>query len=492
LKALVLHPADNVAVAVTDIEMGAPIGAGVLRASEKIPQGHKVALRTLARGENVIKYGFPIGHVSAESIEAGRHVHVHNLKTNLHDKTAYTYEKRDCALPAHPPGSFDGYRRGDGRAGIRNEIWVLPTVGCVNGVAARLAHENQDLVRHGLEGLYAFPHPFGCSQLGDDHALTRKTLASLAKNPNAAGVLFVALGCENNTLDGLKAELGDFDESRIKFMCCQEVADEHRAGRALLEALSANAYTARRERLPVSALTVGLKCGGSDGLSGVTANPVVGAFSDMLIAQGGSAVLTEVPEMFGAESILMNRCADEATFRKTVAMIRDFKAYFIRHGQVIYENPSPGNKEGGLSTLEDKSLGCIQKGGHAPVTDVVVPGAQVTTRGLTLLGGPGNDLVSTTLLTAAGAQMILFTTGRGTPFGAPVPTVKISTNTRLFTEKPQWIDFDAGRVVAGGHISEIARELYAFVLDTASGRAQTRNEAGRYREIALFKDGVIL
>jgi altronate hydrolase len=275
-------------------------------------------------------------------------------------------------------------------------------------------------------------------------------------------------------------------------MCCQEAGDEHRVGRELLEALAAKACAAHREPLPVSALTIGLKCGGSDGLSGITANPVVGGFSDMLIARGGSTVLTEVPEMFGAESILMNRCIDEAVFQKTVDMIRGFKAYFIRHGQEIYENPSPGNKEGGLSTLEDKSLGCLQKGGRAPVADVIAPGEQVTARGLTLLSGPGNDLVSTTLLTAAGAQMILFTTGRGTPFGAPVPTVKISTNTRLFTEKPQWIDFDAGQVVAGGRIPDIARALYTFVLDAASGRVQTRNEAGRYREIALFKDGVIL
>lgn len=492
MNAVVLHPSDNVAVAIEDIDAGAPVGLGTLCALEKIPQGHKVALRTLVHGEDVIKYGFPIGHVSVETVGAGRHVHIHNLATNLNDKTVYTYEKQVCALPAHPPDNFDGYRRDDGRAGVRNEIWILPTVGCVNGVAARLAGENQDLVRHGLEGLYAFPHPFGCSQLGDDHALTRKTLAALAKNPNAAGVLFVALGCENNTLDDLKTELGDFDEDKIKFMCCQKVGDEYRAGRALLETLSAKARTAHREPMSVSALTIGLKCGGSDGLSGVTANPVVGSFSDMLIARGGSTVLTEVPEMFGAENILMNRCVDEPTFRKTVNMIRDFKSYFIRHGQVIYENPSPGNKMGGLSTLEDKSLGCIQKGGHAPVADVIAPGEQVAARGLTLLSGPGNDLVSTTLLTAAGAQMILFTTGRGTPFGAPVPTVKISTNTRLFTEKPQWIDFDAGQVVADGRISEIARALYTFVLDTASGRTQTRNEAGRYREIALFKDGVIL
>ena len=387
---------------------------------------------------------------------------------------------------------FWGYRRKDGSVGIRNEIWIIPTVGCVNDVAKALVAENQDLVTGSIDGLYCFPHPFGCSQTGADHAQTRKLLAALAKHPNAGGVLVLGLGCENLTREQFIEELGDFDPDRIKFLVCQEVSDEIEAGRTILEQLAAFASQFEREPVPASELVIGMKCGGSDGLSGITANPVVGRFSDMLVAQGGSTVLTEVPEMFGAEGFLMDRCVNEAVFQKAADMLNGFKNYFLRHGEVVYENPSPGNKAGGITTLEDKSCGCVQKGGSAPIVDVIGYGDRVTQKGLNMLYGPGNDLVSSTALTAAGAHMVLFTTGRGTPFGAPAPTMKIATNTPLATKKSGWIDFNAGVVADGtATLAEAAEDLMRLVLETASGK-QTKTEQKGFREISIFKDGVML
>ncbi len=484
-----IHPTDNVAVALHPIEKGR-IFAGV-SALENIPQGHKMALQPVPAGENVIKYGFPIGHAK-EDIAPGAWVHTHNMATNLSGEMEYTYTPNLCHPEKQPPKSFQGYRRKDGKVGIRNELWIIPTVGCVNDVAKALVRENQDLVGAAVEGLYAFPHPFGCSQTGEDHAQTRKLLAALARHPNAAGVLVVSLGCENLTHEQFKAALGAYDEGRVKFLICQQVEDEMAAGRALLEQLAAYANTFQREDIPASELVIGMKCGGSDGLSGITANPVVGRFSDMLVAQGGSTVLTEVPEMFGAEGFLMNRCIDKTVFQKAVDMINGFKAYFIRHNEVVYDNPSPGNKEGGITTLEDKSCGCVQKGGTAPIMDVIGYGDAVTTKGLNMLYGPGNDLVSATALTAAGAHMVLFTTGRGTPFGAPAPTMKLATNTPLATKKSGWIDFNAGLVADGVlTLEESADDLMALVLEVASGM-QTKAEKKGFREISIFKDGVVL
>jgi altronate hydrolase len=340
--------------------------------------------------------------------------------------------------------------------------------------------------------LYAFTHPFGCSQMGDDHANTRKVLAALVQHPNAGGVLVLSLGCENLTEDQFKGELREWNSDRVKFLTCQNSEDELADGRELLEKLAGYVNGFERKEIDASELIVGLKCGGSDGLSGITANPAVGRFSDRLIALGGSTVLTEVPEMFGAESILFNRCKDTDTFNKAVSMVDNFKRYFTSHGQVVYENPSPGNKAGGITTLEDKSCGCVQKGGSAPVVDVLEYAEPVTMKGLSLLSGPGNDMVSTTDLTAAGAHMILFTTGRGTPFGAPAPTVKISTNTALYEKKGNWIDFNAGTVAEGKEtLDEAGDRLLDLVLDVASGKKTRQEEAG-FREISIFKDGVIL
>lgn len=450
-----------------------------------------MALADVASGEDVVKYGFPIGHATTK-ITAGDHVHTHNMKTNLEGTEKYEYSPNVSFPPSVTPENFMGYRRDDGRAAIRNEIWIIPTVGCVNDVAKSLAAENSHLAVGSIDGIYAFPHPYGCSQTGADHAQTRKLLAALARHPNAGAVLVVGLGCENLTHEQFVAELGEYDPDRVKFMICQRVDDEMQTGAELLRQCAEYASRFKREPIPASELVVGMKCGGSDGLSGVTANPVVGRFSDMLIARGGSTVLTEVPEMFGAEGMLMNRCVSREVYQKAVDMINGFKEYYISHGEVVYENPSPGNKDGGITTLEDKSCGCVQKGGTAPIVDVIEYGGSVTEKGLNMLSGPGNDLVSSTALTAAGAHVVLFTTGRGTPFGAPAPTVKISTNTPLAQKKSAWIDVNAGVVADGTHtLDETASELLRFVLDVASGK-KTKSEERGFREISVFKGGVTL
>ena len=487
-----IHTEDNVAVALCDLQAGETLAAASgITTAEPVARGHKIALREIAAGEHVIKYGFPIGHAT-KTIQPGEWVHVHNVKTNLSEEQEYTYQPAVQPLTPSTPQTFDGFLREDGRAGIRNELWIIPTVGCVNGVCKQLEKRGASLASGSIDGVYAFEHPFGCSQMGDDHASTRKLLAALVDHPNAGGVLVVGLGCENNTLEGFQQELGSWNDKRVKFMVCQDEADEFATGERLLQELADYAGTFARQPLPVSKLVVGMKCGGSDGLSGITANPMVGAFSDLLIAQGGSTVLTEVPEMFGAEGMLMNRCVTDEVFQKAADMVNSFKRYFIAHDQVVYENPSPGNKAGGITTLEDKSLGCVQKGGKAPVSDVIGYADKVVTPGLNLLSGPGNDLVSATALTAAGAHLILFTTGRGTPFGAPAPTVKVSTNNALAEKKPGWIDFNAGSVAEGESVSQAAVRLLDYVISLASGHVKTKTEENGYREISIFKDGVVL
>ncbi len=488
MKAIRIHPDDNVAVALEDIRKGETVLN--VTAAEDIARGHKIALCAIPAGGAVVKYGNPIGLAKAD-IPAGAWAHVHNVRTGLSESADYSYDHKVYDKPVVAPKTFRGYRREDGRAAVRNELWIIPTVGCVNSVAARLVHENQHLVTGSIDGLYTFAHPYGCSQMGDDHAQTRKLLAALCRHPNAGGVLVLSLGCENLTQEQFKAELGEWDDRRVKFLVCQQVEDEFEAGAKLLAELADYAGQFKRETLPASELVVGMKCGGSDGLSGITANPTVGRFSDRLTALGGTTILTEVPEMFGAENILFSRCENEEVFNKAVKMVNAFKDYFVSHGQVVYENPSPGNKAGGITTLEDKSCGCVQKGGSAQVVDVLEYAEPVTKKGLNLLSGPGNDLVSATDLTAAGAHIILFTTGRGTPFGAPAPTVKISTNTALYEKKGNWIDFNAGTVAQGEDLDQAGDRLLDFVLETASGR-RTRAEERGAREIAIFKDGVTL
>ena len=472
----VIDPRDNVAV---------QIGEG-----GAVPSGHKVARRAIAQGEFVIKYGEIIGRAT-QDIAPGEWVHTHNLRSHLDEGADYHYQFQPVSLPPRE-GSFWGYPRPWGDVGIRNEIYILPTVGCVNPICQRLAQEAQSLVGGSLDGIFALPHQFGCSQLGEDGENIQKLLCSIALNPNASFVLFVGLGCENNSLEGIRQALSPFQRDNMAFLNCQEAEDELAAGLEILKGFAEKARGLRREQAPLSKLRIGLKCGGSDGYSGLTANPLVGQVTDWVIAAGGSAVLTEVPEMFGAEGFLMDRCIDRDVFVKAEQMINGFKEYFISHNEVVYDNPSPGNKQGGITTLEDKSCGCVQKGGTAPIMDVIGYGDPVVTKGLNMLYGPGNDLVSATAMTAAGAHLILFSTGRGTPFSAPAPTLKISTNTPLAEKKAGWIDFNTG-VIADGEktIDEAAKDLLDLVIRVAGGE-QTKAEKHGFREISIFKDGVVL
>jgi len=487
-----ISPVDNVAVAIAEIEKGTLI-EGVILLKDAIPRGHKFALTDIAEGENVTKYSFPIG-CATRDIEAGEWVHTHNLRTNLDADVDYEYKPKICAASDGIKTFFRGYRRADGKCGVRNEIWIIPTVGCINSVAENLAScaDAQSLIRGSIDGIHAFPHPYGCSQLGEDHLSTQKILAGLVNHPNAGGILVLGLGCENNNLTEFKRILGDVDESRVKFLNCQDSDDEFSDALALVAELCATASSDAREEIPSDELIIGLKCGGSDGFSGITANPATGVFSDLLVYGGGTTILTEVPEMFGAETILMERCESRDVFDKTVSLINNFKDYFTSHGQTVYENPSPGNKDGGISTLEEKSLGCTQKCGTAPVTDVLDYGERVKKRGLNLLNSPGNDLVASTALAASGAHIVIFTTGRGTPFGCPCPTVKVSTNTALAEKKSHWIDFNAGLVLENSGITQSGRELFDYVIKLASGDVLTKNETNKMSGIAIFKNGVTL
>lgn len=491
---LKINIADNVAVALEDLPSGLSIVLDdndiVLNAD--IPRGHKFAIRNIAVNEDVIKYGYPIGH-AVVPVSVGDWVNEKTVKTNLEGILEYSYSPvNEVPEIQNLNYTFKGYRRRNGEVGIRNEIWIIPTVGCVNGTIQELAQQlREETQLRGVDAVIAYPHNYGCSQLGDDHENTRKVLRNMVKHPNAGGVLVVGLGCENNQVSAFKELLGDFDDTRVKFMETQKVEDEVETGMELLREIYAVASKDERVDVPFSELKVGLKCGGSDGLSGITANPLLGVFSDFLVAQGGTTVLTEVPEMFGAETILMNRCVNREMFEKTVFLINDFKEYFIRNNQPVYENPSPGNKAGGISTLEEKSLGCTQKCGKSPVMDVLMYGERLKIKGLNLLSSPGNDLVAATALAASGCHLVLFTTGRGTPFGTFVPTMKISTNTALYEKKPGWIDFNAGTIVEDESIEQVNKRFIAYITDVING-TYVNNEKKNYREIAIFKTGVTL
>lgn len=487
---------DNVAVAISTIAPGETIvvsgeaGDITVTALEEIPAGHKIALTDMPEGTSVIKYGFQIGFTK-EDVKKGAWIHTHNLRTGLGDLLEYTYEPVTVEEKTTEDRTFMGFVRKDGKVGVRNEIWVIPTVGCVNNVATAIAKQANAFVKGSVDEVIAFPHPYGCSQMGDDQEHTRTILADLVNHPNAGGVLVLGLGCENSNIDELKKYIGEYDPDRVKFLVSQEHEDEIADSVEICKELIAYASTRERQEVSVSKLIIGMKCGGSDGFSGITANPLVGRFSDMLISKKGTTILTEVPEMFGAETILMNRCENEELFEKTVDLINDFKNYFKSHNQTIYENPSPGNKKGGISTLEDKSLGCTQKSGSAYVKGVLSYGETVKTPGLNLLSAPGNDLVAATALAAAGAQIVLFTTGRGTPFASPVPTVKISTNSRLANKKSNWIDFNAGVLVEDQSMAQTTEQLFDYVVEVAGGRKVCSEEAG-FHDMAIFKQGVTL
>ena len=487
---------DNVAVALRTLLEGQRVMLNdteyVLK--EEILVGHKVALEDIEANQDVIKYGYSIGK-AITYIKSGEVVHSHNLKTSLQGPQTYHYHPqlvdREKQLPE---GSvFLGYQREDGQVGIRNEIWIISTVGCCNSIAEILRKKALEAFGdRNIDGIYHFAHPFGCSQMGEDLLNTQKILAGLVKHPNAGGVLVVGLGCENNNIDAFKKIIGLCDESRVKFLNLQDVDDEVGAGLKLLGELTSYAEQFKRTEASVEKLILGLKCGGSDAFSGITANPIVGEVADRVIDVGGSAILTEVPEMFGAETILMNRAINEDVFKKIVSLINGFKEYFLKHGQVVYDNPSPGNKKGGITTLEEKSLGCVRKGGSNSVVDVVNYGDQTVVSGLNLLNGPGNDMAAITALAAAGAQVILFTTGCGTPLGCPIPTIKVSSNSRLASMKKSWIDFDAGKLLTGESMQILTDELMNCLLEIISGKTLARNEENDDRQIALFKSGVFL
>ena len=509
MRYIKINAADNVAVALTDLKAGESVHS--IELATDVPAGHKFTLCPLSEGQDVIKYGFPIGHLTT-SVPAGTHIDHNHIRTNLSGLLEYEYKpvaSQQCVLPrgesggvmgAEPPSevaiaTFKGFRRADGNIGIRNQIWIIPTVGCVNGIAQTIAERFKAEIA-GKEGsvdaVVAFPHNYGCSQLGEDHENTRTILADMLHHPNCGGALVVSLGCENNQLDAFMELVGPVDNARIRTMTVQKVeGDEIEYGLQQLREIFSTASRDIRTDVPISELKVGLKCGGSDGLSGITANPLLGRFSDWLVEQGGTTILTEVPEMFGAETILMNRCQDRATFDKTVSLINDFKSYFMKAGMPVYENPSPGNKAGGISTLEEKSLGCTQKSGSSLVRGVLRYGERLENSGLNLLSAPGNDLVASTALAASGCQLVLFTTGRGTPFGSFVPTMKISTNSRLAALKPGWIDFNAGVLAEDSGFDDVLPRFIDYVLAVAEGQP-VNNESNGWREIAIFKTGVTL
>lgn len=490
-----INPADNVVVCLKPLAKGETITSdgNVVTLLQDTPAGHKILLEDKKQGENIIKYGYPIGHAACD-IKAGEWVNENNLKTNLKGTLEYTYSPVNEKLAATCDNrTFMGYRRKNGEVGVRNEIWIVPTVGCVNGIAEKLAELL--ITETGLEnidGIHAWHHNYGCSQLSCDHENTKKILRDICLHPNTGGVLVLSLGCENNQPDEFMKLLGNYDQSRIKLLVTQNVdGNELDEGMKLLKEIYALASQDQRTQTPLDELRIGLKCGGSDGFSGITANPLVGEFSDYLVGQGGTTILTEVPEMFGAETILMNRCQTEELFEQTVSLINNFKEYFLSHGEPVGENPSPGNKAGGISTLEDKALGCTQKCGRAPVSGVLEYGDRLKQKGLNLLSAPGNDLVASTALASAGCQIVLFTTGRGTPFGTFVPTMKISTNSTLYNKKRNWIDFNAGELVEGTDMKTLLGKFIEKIISVANGEL-TQNEKNGYREIAIFKNGVTL
>lgn len=485
---------DNVVVALKDLVKGENIEVDdkVILLKEDIRRGHKIAVRDFNVDENIVKYGFPIGHATKD-ISEGEWIHTHNIKTNLKGIQEYSFNQKLIQNTFENKNlTFKGYRREDGSVGIRNELAVVPTVGCVNGIADLIIDKfKEEVGKLAIDSVFVVKHKYGCSQLGDDHKATRTILGDVVKHPNVGGVLVLGLGCENNSMPEFKDSLGEYNKNRTRFLITQEVSNEIEEGSKLLKELYQNMKNDKREDVPISELKIGLKCGGSDGLSGITANPLLGRFSDFLISQGGTTVLTEVPEMFGAETLLMNRAENEEVYNNVVDLINDFKNYFMKYDQPIYENPSPGNKAGGISTLEDKSLGCTQKAGTATVVGVLKYGETVRTKGLNLVSAPGNDLVSISALASTGCQMVLFTTGRGTPFGTYVPTMKISTNTQLYKLKPHWIDFNAGSVIENVSWDKLLDMFIDCVIKAASGE-WVNNEKNKFRELAIFKFGVTL
>ena len=491
ISLIIINEKDNVAVALHNIKAGEEHNG--VKFLNDIPFGHKVAIKNISKEENIIKYGFPIGYAKND-IKTGEHVHTHNLHTNLNDIIDYEYNPINIENNNVIESDifFEGYKRADGKVGTRNEVWIIPTVGCVNNTAKMLENMASKKYGYRCDGIFAYTHNMGCSQTGNDQIITQKLLSGIIKNPNAGGVLIVSLGCENNNLEVFEPFLQGIDKNKIRFLTTQDVEDEYEEGMKYLDELTKYASTFKREKVSIKYLTIGFKCGGSDAFSGITANVICGKLNNIFIKNGGSSILTETPEMFGAETILMSRAVNKKVFDDLVNLINCYKNYFKKYGETIYENPSPGNKKGGISSLEEKSLGCVQKGGTSPIVDILDYGEYISKSGLNILKGSGNDQVSCTNLTASGANIILFTTGRGTPFGSIVPTLKISSNSNLYQKKNNWIDFNAGKVLENIPVDDIVKELFELVINIASGKIQTKNEKNGYREISIFRDGIIL
>lgn len=484
-----LGDSDNVAVALQDIAKGEAIELpeGKIVTLDDTPKGHKFALRDISAGEKVIKYGSVIGK-AIKDINKGEWVSTHNLKTLLKPewKPEWKGNKAKEVNVSIPQKTFWGFKRKNGKVGIRNEIWIIPTVGCINGVLKDFARSVER--PEWIDDVKVLSHPYGCSQLGGDLENTKRILSGLARNPNAGGVMVVGLGCENLQLSYMKEELKN--HPNVSFLMLQAVNDEYEALFKSFSEVAERAYSERTE-CPISSLTIGVKCGGSDSLSGITANPLVGKVSDYITYYGGTVLMSEIPEIFGAEDEIISRIEDEEVFNKFVRAITWFRNYYTRYNQPVSENPSPGNIKGGITTLEEKSLGAVKKSGSNKVTDVLWYGEEAKRSGVNIVFGPGNDLVSTTALAGSGAVMILFTTGRGTPFEAVVPTIKISTNSDLKRRRPDWIDFNAGEIAEGKDMDELLRELINLIIEVANG-GRTKGEERGLQEIAIFKDGVIL
>ena len=495
-NAIQVHPQDNVAVAISALtrESSFTLNSTGITLVSDIPAGHKFALKSIKEGEDITKYGFRIGKATAD-IQPGEWVHEHNVKTALAGDFLETPELTGVDISDRNLAAgktFLGYQRQDGTIGIRNEIWIIPTVGCVNATARSIAENARHKSYSGVDGCYAYEHPYGCSQLGGDHERTKKILAGLVNHPNAGGVLVLGLGCENNQVSQFKEALGNYDPQRVRFLITQEIEDEFEEAERIISDLTSYAASFKQTEFPLKRLKIGLKCGGSDAFSGLSANPLLGVVSEIMVNAGGSVALTEIPEIFGAEGEFLPRCSDRDTCNKAVKLINNFREYFIAHGEPVSENPSPGNRKGGITTLEEKSLGCVQKGGRAPIVEVLDYGEKITRPGLSILNGPGNDIVAVTNLTAAGAHIILFTTGRGTPLGSPVPCIKVATNSELARRKANWIDFNAGIVLEGTDMLEASKALLEQIIATASKERLTQSEKNNYRDIAIFKSGVTL
>ena len=480
---ITLHPLDNVAVVSRRVPAEADLGAIQVKTVQAIPAGHKVATRFIVAGQPILKYGQVIG-VATEDIPAGAHVHVHNLAVS--DLRREAERIAPAEFPAAGPRTFQGFRREDGRVGVRNYVGVLTSVNCSATVARLIA---QEVERRGLldefpnvDGVVPITHTSGCGMAGGGEGfdLLRRTLWGTAANPNFGAVMLVGLGCEVLQTGRFAKEFGLTGRESFQSFTIQDAGGTRRAVEQGLERLREMlplADSARRSEQPASELVLGLQCGGSDAWSGVTSNPALGDAVDRLVALGGTALLSETPEIYGAEHLLYARAASPEVSAKLRARLEWWEGYTARHGAEMDNNPSPGNKAGGLSTILEKSLGAVAKGGRSPLVDVIEYAEPVRRRGLVFMDSPGFDPCSATGQVASGATLIAFTTGRGSAFGfKPSPSIKLSSNTDVYRRMTDDIDLDCGPIASGeASIADKGAEILDYLLDVASGR-QSKSE----------------